>query len=58
MSFFFWRSQGSEYFVFWDQVRTAGGDKVVSLLDLPRPFNALKALDIDALAEQVLTPLH
>jgi hypothetical protein len=27
---------------------------VVSLVDLPRPFNALKALDIDALAEQVL----
>lgn len=37
------------------EVRAAGegGKKFVSLLDMPRPFAKLKALDIDALAADV-----
>ena len=34
------------------------GDKtIVSLLDMPRPFGPLKALDMDALAKKVTAAL-
>jgi len=35
------------------EVRTSDGTKVVSLLDMPRPFTKLKALDMEAVAEDV-----
>ncbi|EKX37054.1 hypothetical protein GUITHDRAFT_116780 [Guillardia theta CCMP2712] len=35
------------------EVRLGNGDKIVSLLDMPRPFTKLKALDIDEVAEKV-----
>lgn len=34
-----------------------GGKTFVSLLDMPRPFTKLKALDIDALAAEVAAAL-
>lgn len=30
-----------------------GGQTFVSLLDMPRPFTKLKALDIEAIAEEI-----
>lgn len=32
---------------------TEGGKTYVSLLDMPRPFTKLKALDIDELAKEI-----
>ncbi|PNW87376.1 hypothetical protein CHLRE_02g120301v5 [Chlamydomonas reinhardtii] len=39
------------------EVRGPGGKTFVSLLDMPRPFTKLKALDVEALAEEVLAAL-
>lgn len=36
------------------EVTTPGGTKVVSLLDMPRPFTKLKALDIDDIAKKIV----
>ncbi|KAG2425656.1 hypothetical protein HXX76_013500 [Chlamydomonas incerta] len=39
------------------EVRGPGGKTFVSLLDMPRPFTKLKALDVEALAEEVVAAL-
>jgi len=38
-------------------VRAGGDAAVLSLIDMPRPFTKLKALDIDEVAEQVKAAL-
>lgn len=40
------------------EVRGPGGKVFVSLLDMPRPFTKLKALDIEALAKEVVAGLQ
>lgn len=40
------------------EVRGPGGKVFVSLLDMPRPFNKLKALDVEALAAEVAAALQ
>jgi len=41
------------------EVRAEGGEKpIVSLIDMPRPFTKLKALDMEALAAEVITALE
>lgn len=37
------------------EVRDAAGTKYVSLLDMPRPFTKLKALDVEGLAASIIS---
>lgn len=38
-------------------VKDADGTEFVSLLDMPRPFTKLKALDMDELIQKIVTAL-